>query len=407
MAIAATTIWECMQNATANMVNGGGFNATNANVGTDYSQQTTAHLTITDLVIGADNTTVTSALTAFDSLDPGNILHITAGVNFTAGWYEVVSVTGVVATLDRACGTATSTGGTAYLGGALSLNSTLDDDFFEQCVAGNIVYIKYSANNYGLGEGVSISMDGTATASITVEGYNTTRGDDPTGTNRPTINGAANSLSFGDFWIVKNLIFTGTSTTNFAFNTSDFVINCKSTNTSATANRPGINIVGVGVKVVNCEGISTNGYAIIRGTDIGKVFGCYLHDSSVGLYFSGGDNFIVAFCIIDTCTTAIDVTGSSGNGLSNVFLNNTLYSGTTGINMNSFTGFNIFANNIISDFTTGATSDVINNTNLWMNNDFYNCTTDRTNVTVGESDIDVDPGFTDAPNGNFAISGDI
>ena len=408
MAIAATTIWECMQDATANMVNGGGFNATNATPGTDYSQQTGAHLTITDLVIGADNTTVTSALTAFDSVDPGNILHITAGTGFTVGWYEVVSVTGVVATLDRACGTATSTGGTAYLGGALSLNSTLDDDFFEQCMPGNIIYIKYNANSFNSGEELNIAIDGTAALPITVEGYNTTRGDNPTGTNRPTINGAANLIIFDNFIILRNLIITGTSAQVSRVDDSGIMENCKLTNTSATADRSAIYLGGNGARIINCEISSTNGNGIEFTASVMFIWGCYIHDSVIGIDFAGTDFSSVSFTIFDTCTTAIySLLNSTTNMISNCVIYHTAKTGT-GINALSTGCFGwSIINNIITGWSVGVSfGDSQLNTYVDYN-DFYDNTTDVTNCTLGDHNIDVDPGFVDAPSGNFAITGDI
>lgn len=70
----------------------------------------------TDLVIdGSLNTKVTSAARPFTSADVGKVLNVTAGTGFTTGIYTIASVAASAATLDRAVGTTSSTGGTADL----------------------------------------------------------------------------------------------------------------------------------------------------------------------------------------------------------------------------------------------------------------------------------------------------
>jgi hypothetical protein len=103
---------------TGSSTNGGCFDPGVASPGTDYSQQNAAQVAYTDLVIGGTNTQLTSVAFPFDSTDVGNCLQVTGGTGFTTGLYEVVSVSGITATMDRAVGTAASTGGTGNLGGA-------------------------------------------------------------------------------------------------------------------------------------------------------------------------------------------------------------------------------------------------------------------------------------------------
>lgn len=209
-AIGAATVWEIRQDATANNVNGGGFDSGAAVPGTDYSQQAAAQDYGTDLACADGDVatpTVTSATHNFVAADEGNIIHITAGAGWTAGWYTITDTAANGAILDRACGTdGAKTGGTWYYGGAMSLNSRLDDDFFEQLVAGNIVYVKYSATPYALGETVSVAASGTSDAPIKMLGYNTTRGDGET-TTRPTI--AKDLITWtitGAYWVIENFI---------------------------------------------------------------------------------------------------------------------------------------------------------------------------------------------------------
>jgi hypothetical protein len=70
----------------------------------------------TDLVIdGALNTKVTSASHNFVASDVGRMLRVDSGTGFTAGTYRIVSVALNAATLDRAVGTAGSTGGSFHV----------------------------------------------------------------------------------------------------------------------------------------------------------------------------------------------------------------------------------------------------------------------------------------------------
>ena len=411
MAIAATTVWEWRTTATANAVNGGGFNASNATPGTDYSQQNTAHLTITDLVIGADNTTVTSALTPFDAADCGNILHITAGVNFTAGWYEVVSVGGVIATLDRACGTALATGGTAYLGGSLNVGA-LEDAFFEQLVAGNIVYF-YNNNNaasqvFTLSASISITVGaGSAASPITVAGYKTTRGDNPAGEGRPTIACGALNMAWATIgWIVKNLIYTLTSSNGIGDTgaTSGAVTfkNCKVTNSSGSADRNGFFPSASAYKIMNCEAISTLGDAIQCDNLSPHIFGCYIHDSKNGILATTGAPVVIGNVFDNLSTAGMNY---SGTGIPKIF-GNVFYGaeGKAGIALNLSTCTNVqIVNNIIYGWTTGVSFTASTNTAYLDYNDFYNNTTDVSNCSLGENDITTNPNFTDAANGDFTV----
>ena len=83
MALAATTVWEVR--STGNDNNGGGYNTAAGT--TDYSQQNSPQLGLTDLATpGAGSTTLTSAVGGFTAAMVGNIIQILSGTNFTAGF---------------------------------------------------------------------------------------------------------------------------------------------------------------------------------------------------------------------------------------------------------------------------------------------------------------------------------
>src|SRR3990167_6148561 len=123
-AISAAVVWE-VRTTGASTTAGCGF-LTGAS-GTDRSQQDAAQTTFTDLVIGVTTTELTSAGNPFGATDVGNTINITSGTGFTVGYYQVVSVSVVNATMDRSVGTGGSTGGNGILGGACSeANDALD-----------------------------------------------------------------------------------------------------------------------------------------------------------------------------------------------------------------------------------------------------------------------------------------
>ncbi len=408
-AIAATTVWEIQQDATANNVNGGGFNPSNASPGTDRSQTTAAFDSGTDLA-SADGDAIpcviTSASHNFDADDHGNIIHITAGTGWTVGWYEIVSTSGNAATLDRACGTdGAKTNGTWYLGGAMSLNSTLDSEFFAQLIAGNTVYIKYNASAIAMGETMSVSSHGTALLPINIVGYNTTRTLTNVDASRPTINIAANGWTGGNYWRYKNLIFTMTMTDGMTLGSYGNMENCKATNSSGTADRTALN-GSSGFIILNSEVASTNGIAVKLGGGA-KLIGSYVHDSKncVNLLSTYG---VVWGNIISGCTTAgITITATYDYQFIayNTLNGNAVTPAGTGI-ITTDSEVNFIFGNIIANWATGINWNADTKINYLDYNNFYNNTTaHRTNITTtGPNNLDdTDPSFTNVGAGDFSV----
>lgn len=400
MALPATGIIEIRSTATANNVNGGGFNS--ARGGTDYTLQNAAQLNPTDLTSVLASTTITSAIGGFTSVMVGNYIHITAGTNFVAGWYEIVTFTDANnVVVDRACTvTAAGSAGVGYVGGAMSLGSTLDDDLFEIAVAGNLFYVKGGAGpiTYTLGEGVSITAAGGASNPIKIIGYATTRGDAPTGVTRPIIAMGANGFSLGANWEASNLIVIGTAAQLFSLGAGGKTINCKVYNSSSVANRTAIYATNSDPFLYRTEGISLRGYGLYD-YGICWVDSCYFHDSNIGRIL-GNNSSVPTFAIntifADNVTTAID---NLGLRLSNVVLAHcTLYGAEnklgTGVNLlTGTTDFKIL-NTIIYGFVTGVTHADVQSVGFDDYNDYFNNTTDVTNWTKGANSIAVNPAFT-------------
>lgn len=375
---------------------------TGGTFGIDYSQGTSSITNNTDLAStnGTTNpSTITSAGSPFGRNHVGNIIHVTAGTSWTAGWYEIVSVSGSTATLDRAVGSsATLSSGTFALGGAMSMNSTLDDDFFEILIGGNNVFFNTA---WTVGEAVSVASTSAGTTNIIkIKGYQTYRYDDPTGSSRPTITGGANSLALGQYKRLSNFIISGTASPVISTSTGGVMINIKATNTNNGAGSNCITNSTNGL-VLNCESVSQNGNAINVAQDT-KVIGCYMHDSNVGLTTPNG-GMVAVFNIMEANTSYAIKNTSTASDQFSLVINNTLYGreAKKGIGIEYAVPTSAASNYLLNNILYGLDSGVIQLTaqkfsNFGDYNDYYNITTDVTLYGKGVNDIALNPGFTDA-----------
>ena len=400
MALASTIIFRANTAGTAGNVNGGGYKPGSS--GTDFSQQNAAQYNLTGVTTAAADAILLHANAAADMV--GNIANITGGTNFTVGRYEIISVVvGTSITLDRNCTTAAGSAGVVNIGGYLSLGSA-DDAVFEALAPGNKLYIE--KGTYTIGGSISVVNDGTTALPINIVGRDGSDTVAPDGANRPTLAFAANTADFaGNYYNFYNLDITTTTVAGLSTSVGAILSNTKVFNSSATANRTAITL-GSSSKTMSCEAISTNGVGIAVGGEDGLITGSYIHDcGQTGLSLGTSDDAKITFNIVDTCATAISIGGSA---FSFFIQNNTLYNGTTGINNAGTVGLNgSVLNNTISGFTTGANSTTNWPSDLWDYNNFFNCTTPRINVNAGPNDTALDPGFTDAANGNFTIGANL
>jgi hypothetical protein len=162
--------------------NGGCFDPSVASPGTDFSQQNSAQVAFTDLVIGSTVTQLTSAANPFTSASVGNCINITAGTGFTTGRYNVLSVASGVATMDRAVGTAASTGGTGNLGGSMASPVTA----MAAIVSLNTVWLK--AGTYT----TTATITNPSSTAFVLNGYSATHGDNLAGA---IVTSSTNSIS--------------------------------------------------------------------------------------------------------------------------------------------------------------------------------------------------------------------
>jgi hypothetical protein len=174
-ALPATTVIEVRPTHGSDSY-GGCFDS--AKAGTDYSQQNSAQYNFTDLATSngtANPAVVSSASHSFVSADVGNCIHISAGTNWTVGWYEIVSVSGGNATLDRAAGSSVGSlsGGTWYEGGALATMVQANTI----AVAGAITWVKAEST---ITTSSTITLNQAASNAgqePAFMGYSSTRGD--------------------------------------------------------------------------------------------------------------------------------------------------------------------------------------------------------------------------------------
>ncbi len=405
MAITANTVYEFR--TTGDDLNGGGYDGTIASAGTDWSQQDAAQYSYTLAATSGAGAVVLAADAAADMV--GNIIRIASGTNFTAGFYQIISVVaGVSFTTDRNCATGVGASGNIKIGGARKLLSS--NSFAAALVAGNTVWVK--SGSYTMGTNFSSATNGTAAAPMNLLGYDSSRGDNPTGANRPTLACGTNTFATGNFWIMRNFIMTGSSTNglNTGSQNDCTLINIKSTNTSASSLSAAIRL-GQQVRVIDCEMINANGIGATIANTNSYIFGCYIHGSLEGIHLNSNiSGAVILSTIIAGCASGIVM---AGGNLIEYISNNTIFGAETpsGTGILSTAGNaikqSIFLNNIIYGFTTGVNLGSSQPSNYWDYNDFYNNTTARTNVTAGDHDVAIDPGFTNTAGADFSITGAI
>jgi len=178
MTIHAGTQWEVR--TTGNDTNGGGFSPTIASAGTDFSQQDTAQLTITDGVC-TGNTTLTSATGGFTSAMIGNVVYMSSGPT----WRTISAVTNTN-TVTLAGNGPNASGMTCNVGGCLATPGCLSN----LPVTGNRMWVKagtYTITTATPGPSGPYYTSGSRFG-LVLEGYNTIRGDMGA---RPVLNAGA------------------------------------------------------------------------------------------------------------------------------------------------------------------------------------------------------------------------
>jgi hypothetical protein len=378
------------------------------NGGTDYSQQDSAHATFTDLVVDAvDNTIVTSAATPFASDDVGNCIEINSGTGWTVGAYQIVSVSGVQATLDRSPGATGITGGNGKLGGARFIDSTSFSNS-NWVVAGMTWYVR--SGTHTLTSGPGTTMDGNVTDVLKVIGYNSTRGDNPLpdSGNQPVVAcGTSNVFQMDDYWHIKYMSFTGSGVNQVQADAHSVIESCKSTHSGTTAGRYCFYNISNNSCFIGCHAIGSGSGTPADGFRIGsfdvRAIGCYAVDCTTA-YEVNNHTCTVCHCIADDCTDGIAQVSYDDS----IYMYNTFHNCTTGINLSSTSESIFMLGNDFNNCTTGISHPSTEyDTNYTNWNNYFGNTTDLTRILPGGNDSAVDPEYTDASGHDFSHGSNI
>ena len=317
MALGDAVIWEVR--ASANDLNGGGYRDAGGS-STDYSQQTNAELTVTDL--DSTGSTFTSTTGGFTAEMVGNLICVDDGGTYD--WYEITGHTDTnTITVDRSPGT-DFTGADGRVGGALltcgglarALIAIADDSAFPSYNTG-MAWLKGSGGTDETLSTTTINVPGGPVntegtnfdgQAFIVKGYQSTRGDNlkyriDAGTQAVAIMMEFKGGSDGAVHI-HNVILdgndTGGTTSLFGGNTSyNSISNCEmidSAGGGVSGIRAATNCIargcantGISVTVaVRCQ-------AYDNGTGISASYSFYCISSKNGTGFTGS-NYVFAYC---------------------------------------------------------------------------------------------------------------
>jgi len=407
MAISAGAIWRGRIGGS-NTLCSGVFDPTVSGAGTDYTEQDTAQLALTDLASATPYTTITSATGGFTDAMKGNGIYIASGTGFTFGRYIITAVTNTnTAIVDRACATVAASGGVAKVGGALEQMTSVKSAAPYNAVSGNVVMVR------GQGSNDPIDIDYNAPtpnisegAQLTFIGYN----------GRPKI-GYNGKLWSAGLFTVENFYFVQTSSTNLTSgivsgaSNGSVLYNCVIDQSGFDAN------LLATCSAIRCTFLNTGSQtvgtrqAIAQDIATGRVFtidGCLFKDLKFTAILVRSGQITVTNNIIQNC---------GGNGIEfnvddypqthSLIRNNTIYGGLGhGVSVPSWRYASVYANifanitgsgkyavNILS--TTAIAMLDESASRLAMNNFYGN--TSNCNVTLNASNTTLDPQFANAP----------
>jgi len=372
-----------------NDLNGAGYKTTGG-ASADYSNQDAAELSITDLASDGAGTGLSTATGGVTAAMAGNYIYIESDGGFTPGYYQVTVVTdGNNFTIDRSAG-ASKSGGKGKIGGA---RATITDAFAELVQDGDVIYMQSGA--YGLAGAINVANAGTNQLPITIEGFQTSYGDDPTGANRPQIS-SNTYIIFTSLWRMKNMRVTS-SNVNYTMYGGSYCEwhNCEILNTAGSGN-PVTLTLGSYNKVIDCQ-IEAARYRALVGGAAGHIIRTFIRNSPLGLYTAAAAMFIDQ-CIIHNCVTGIDLYTSYGSTIQHC----TIDECTDGIAFT--TGYahmilnNQFTNNVDGIHGTSERLSNYCDSNNWFNNSGN----DVTGVVKGPNATANDPGYADQANDNFS-----
>ncbi len=284
--------------------------------------------------------------------------------------------------------------------------------------AGDILFIR---GDITIISAISTVRDGTAALPITVRGvkagttntppvFNSTYGssDFPVDADRPILTFDANSFTFDDQWIIRDLIIIGTAASTIQSDQGSIVDNCKVTNTSSSASRVGVNLSGSGQQRAISTEVTVPNSSGARGIALGfqgQAISCYVHDcntgTSMGVQLSQ-DGAQVINCVLDNNVIGVEI-GVSAPGC--LIFNNTFFDCGTCVDGNTAVSAaiinNIFTEDVADGIGVAWDSAVLN---IWLNHNAWDMNVDVSNATKGEYAQEGDPGLNDPGAGDFSIT---
>jgi len=277
-------------------------------------------------------------------------------------------------------------------------------DFTGAVEPGDLYYV--AGGTYTLVADRVAFAPGTAIAPIKIIGVDAETTNEPPvlsdwvfGDDRPLLACSTYAFTCKDYSVVCNLRVTTAAGSGLYLSNYSAAFNCKSFNSSATANYSALRF-GAGGKVVSCEAVCTNGYAINVGGS-STILSCFAHASKVGCNPDGSysPGVHVISSVIKACQTGLLCGPNSGTAL----IGSTIY-GCTTVGIGGTTGYaGAFINNIIAACAIGAAWTTETPDNFWDYNCWHN-TTDVSKVTKGPHDITADPLLTDPAAGDFTLA---
>ena len=335
MTISANTVWEVRTTGNDTQC-GGGFDATIAGAGTDYSQQNSAQATGT---VTSSTTTVTATTGIFTAAMVGN--SITDGTTYK----QITGYTSAtVVTVDSA---PAWTSATVYVGGALASPGKTAG----LTTAGNTVYIKTgiylvtTASANVLNGCVSITAAGTAARPNFWRGYTTARGD---------ASGAKPVLKASGITNATLVSLTGTYT---RFENMELDGNTLTSITTLTSNANEVLIRNGTFRNGTNNGLNLSGR-------------CEVYNSAIIACGSGGTYAVLLGqpaslynCTLDACSNDLNVAGTTGGSFIDHCLFRNHVSGGAVVNFNGCIGTRItyctFYNNSADNINLGNNNNTV------------------------------------------------
>ena len=406
MAVSALVKYNVWQNGNA--LNGGGYRTVGGS--TDYSGQTTAQLTVTDLVSNG-TTTLTSVTGGFTAAMIGNVLQVSGGT-VPAGFYEIITNADPnTITVDRTV--AAGTGSTAKVGGALAT--------IAQAIAaitsgsgGLEIHVKYSATPYSLSNATMTPGAAVNPNAMVISGYNTTFGDLDSVTNFanfPTIQKTAGTEAIFTITAannrIRNLILDGNSLATHGITNSSGSMqadNIKAINCTTFGFLSGAGQLSRCVATACAAGFTVS-------TAGGSAFACVAH-ANTGIGFTTGASVTIDSCLSYANTGAsshgFHSSGSTGGGTIRACV--AYGNGGDGVRLSTAGGSIstrvqscILVNNAgygLMYSSTGTPTSTMSNRNAYYNN----TNGPLFNMPAGPNDVPLsgDP-FTNAAAGDFSL----